>query len=77
MHGCCYHHYYLKKGTLITQYKIISLGLKIQYNQMVKEDTPKVEGGSKPKGGRFQQPKSTQKMSFTAPTTILEDKVFN
>ena len=44
---------------------------------MIKEDKYKAEGGTKLKGRRFQQSTSTQKASFKAPTTGLEDKVFN
>ena len=44
---------------------------------MVKEEKPKVEGGSKTKGRHFQQLISTRKASFKAPTTRLEDKVFD
>ena len=44
---------------------------------MVKEEKPKVEGGSKPKGGRFQKSYSTWKACFKAPTAVLEDEVFD
>ena len=44
---------------------------------MVKEEKPKVEGGTKPKRGCFQKSTSTQKASFKAPTTGIEDKVLD
>ena len=43
---------------------------------MVKEETPNIRGGAKPKGGHFQQSTSTQKESFKGPAAGLEDKVF-
>ena len=44
---------------------------------MLNEETPKVSGGLKPKGIQFQKSTSTRKTVFKAPTTRLEDKVFN
>ena len=44
---------------------------------MVKEEKPKVKDGTRAKGRRLKQSNSTQKASFKAPTTGLEDKVFN
>ena len=43
---------------------------------MAKEDNPKVEGGTKTKWSCFKKSTSTRKVSFKAPTTGLEDKVF-
>ena len=44
---------------------------------MVKEEKNNAEGGAKPKGTRFQKSTPTLKKTFKAPTTGLEDKVFN
>ena len=58
-------------------YKSFQIGLKIKDHPMVNEEKTKVEGDNKHKGRRFQQSNSTRKAIFKAPTTGIEDKVFD
>ena len=44
---------------------------------MVKEEKPRVEGCTKPKGSHFQKLTSTKKDNSKALSAVLEDKVFN
>ena len=55
VHGQCYHQHYKKKGGVSTLDNSCCVGLKIQDHPMVNEEKPKVDGGAKPKGRRFQQ----------------------
>ena len=58
-------------------YLSFQVGLNIQYHTMVKEEKPKVEGGTKQKRRFFQQSTSTRKSSFKLPMTGLEEKVYD
>ena len=65
------------KNVVSTLDKSCQVGLKIQDFLMVKWDKTNMEGGTKPKGGRFQQSTSTRKASLKAPTTGPEYKVLH
>ena len=55
----------------------LQVGTNIKDHQMVKEEKPRVEGCTKPKGSHFQKLTSTKKDNSKALSAVLEDKVFN